>query len=82
MEICLVGALRDGLCPASWIGSIDNDQLWAYLDAFQPELDPLSLLAALDLSLYRQEDERFKALSERAVGLTGMSFGALMGRLL
>jgi len=69
LEICFMGALRDDLCPAPWLGEIDNDRLWDAVNVAQPELDPYSLLAALDLSLYRQSDERFRSFAERAVGL-------------
>lgn len=69
LEICLMGALRDDLCPAPWLGEIGNDRLWEALNRAQSELDPFSLLAALDLALYRQEDERFRSYAERAVGL-------------
>lgn len=69
LEICLLGALRDDLCPAPWLQNMDNDSLWEHLTASRPELDPFSLLAALDLALYRQEDERFRSFAERAVGL-------------
>ena len=69
LKLCLLGALREDLCPALWVSEVDNDQLWEYLNDSQPELDPFSLLAALDLALYRQDDERFSSFAESAVGL-------------
>ena len=64
LEICLLGALRDDLYPGPWLDGIDNDLLWKSLIDCQPRRDPISLLAALDLALLRQEDERFRMFAK------------------
>jgi hypothetical protein len=75
LRICLLGALRDDLCPGRWLEEISDDLLWSSLQACQPEADPFSLLAALDVALYRQHDARFVGFAENAVAaLTGDEF--------
>lgn len=67
LEICCLGALRDDLCPGQWIGHIDDDVVWDVLCRLEPERTPNYLLAALDIALYRQEDERFREFAEHAI---------------
>jgi len=67
IEICLIGALRDDLCPGTWFEEVNDDDLWEALEASQPQLDPFSLLGALDISIHRQYDERFRIFAEEAV---------------
>ena len=67
LDICCLGALRDDLCPGKWVDNRDNDQLWEALSSCDTEGSPVSLLGALDVALYRQGDERFRAFAERAV---------------
>lgn len=75
LEVCLLGALRDDLCPGSWLSDIDDDEAWESLQACQPDNDPFSLLAALDLALYRDHDPRFREFAGKAVArLTATEF--------
>lgn len=67
LEICLLGSLRDDLYPGPWLEGLGNGPLWTALTACQPDLDPVSLLAALDLAFYRLADKRFQKLAEDAV---------------
>lgn len=67
LKICLQGALRDDLCPGAWLEEVGEDELWAALQTCRPQLEPFSLLAALDIALYRLYDERFRAFAEEAV---------------
>jgi hypothetical protein len=67
LEICLLGSLRSDLCPGPWVGEIDDHLLWVSLVDCLPDLDPISLLASLDLALYRLNDERFRAFADDAV---------------
>lgn len=67
LEISLFGALRDDLMPGEWVAAIDNDTLWEALALCHPETNPFSLLGALDIALYRQDDDRFKEFAESAM---------------
>ena len=67
LEICCLGAWRDDLCPGQWIGHIDDDVVWDALCGSTPERTPNYLLAALDIALYRQDDERFREFAEQAI---------------
>ena len=67
LDICCLGALRDDLCPGKWIEEVDNDTVWDALSKCNTEGSPLALLGALDIALYRVDDERFRAFSEQAV---------------
>ncbi len=75
-DICCLGALRDDLLPGQWVEDIDNDSLWEALSSCDVERNPFSLLAALDIALYRQDDKRFREFSVKAVSkLAGKKFG-------
>ena len=67
LDICCLGTLRDDLSPGQWVENIDNDSLWQALSSCDVESDPFSLLGALDIALYRQDDERFQEFSVKAV---------------
>ena len=76
LDICCLGALRDDLLPGQWVEDIDNDSLWEALSSCDVESNPFSLLAALDIALYRQDDKRFREFSVEAVGkLAAGKFG-------
>lgn len=67
LEICLLGAWRDDLCPGSWLHALGDGEVWECLQSAQPELDPISMIAALDIALYRLHDGRFRGFVERCV---------------
>ena len=67
LDICLLGALRDDLSPGQWTDHVPADDLWNSLAACDPMHDPISLLGALDIALYRQDDERFSHFADEAV---------------
>jgi AAA domain len=67
LRISLLGALRDDLCPGQWLGDLSDHVVWTSLQACQPEADPLSLLAGLDVALHRPHDPRFAEFADRAV---------------
>lgn len=67
IEISLFGALRDDLMPGEWVAAIDNDTLWQAFASCHAESNPFSLLGALDIALYRQDDDRFKEFAESAM---------------
>ncbi|MYB26173.1 MAG: hypothetical protein F4X32_01545 [Candidatus Dadabacteria bacterium] len=76
LDICCLGALRDDLSPGQWVEGIGNDSLWEALSSCDVESNPFSLLAALDIALYRQDDKRFREFSVEAVSkLAGERFG-------
>ena len=67
LDICCLGALRDDLCPGQWIVHLDHDTVWQALTSCGAEGAPISLLGALDVALYRQEDVRFREYAAEAV---------------
>ena len=67
LELALFGALRDDLMPGEWVSEIDNDTLWKAITSCHVESSPFSLLGALDIALYRQDDSRFKEFAESAM---------------
>ncbi|HVR09260.1 MAG TPA: hypothetical protein VMW75_14515 [Thermoanaerobaculia bacterium] len=75
LRICLPGALRDDLCPGEWLDPYADDEVWDALQACQPEAEPISLLAALDVALRRQHDSRFAQFADKAIStLLGETF--------
>ena len=80
LDICCLGSLRDDLSPGQWVEKIDNDSLWEALSSCNVESDPFSLLGALDIALYRQDDKRFREFSLMAVNkLANGKFGQVDG---
>ena len=67
LEICCVGALRDDLLPGQWLEGDDDDTVWEALSSIDVRGNPISLLAALDVALYRIADERFHEFAAAAV---------------
>ena len=67
LDICCLGALRDDLTPGQWVTDLDNDAVWDALSSCYATSSPFSLLGALDVALYRQEDERFREFAATAV---------------
>ena len=76
LDICCLGALRDDLCPGQWVVHLDDDAVWQALATCSAEGTPISLLGALDVALYRQDDSRFREYAAEAVTkLCGETFG-------
>ena len=76
LDICCLGAVRDDLMPGPWVGSLDDDAVWKALSSCQVKANPFSLLATLDLALYRQGDPRFREFAADAVAtLSAENFG-------
>ena len=67
LDICCLGALRDDLCPGQWTVDLDDDAVWEALSTCGADGAPISLLAALDVALYRQNDARFQEYATQAV---------------
>ena len=67
LDICLLGAFRENLMPGAWVHGVDNDVLLKAISSCNIESNPYSLLGALDIALYRQDDHRFKDLAENIV---------------
>ena len=87
LDICCLGAVRDDLTPGQWVAAIDDDAVWDALHSCHAKSNPFSLLGALDVALYRQEDPRFREFAAEAVAkLSDDSFdqrdGSDMYRLL
>ncbi len=64
LDICFLGTIRDDLSPGQWIVNVEDDALWEALVPDAQRTDPFSLLGMLDITLYRQHDERFYKFSE------------------
>ena len=67
LDICCLGALRDDLTPGQWVTELDDDAVWDALSSCHATSNPFSLLGALDVALYRQEDERFREFAATAI---------------
>ena len=80
LDICCLGSLLDELAPGQWVSDFDNDTLWNALNACHAKSNPFSLLGALDVALYRQDDPRFRGFAEEAVTqLLDKDFGQQSG---
>ena len=69
LDICCLGALRDDLTPGQWMTDLDDDAVWEALSSCHATNNPFSLLGALDVALYRQEDERFCEFAAAAIAM-------------
>ena len=67
LYICCLGALRDDLTPGQWVADLTSDAVWEALSSYHANSTPFSLLGALDVALYRQEDERFREFAAMAI---------------
>jgi hypothetical protein len=67
LDVCFLGALRDDLSPCRWTENVSDDDLWDALVACRVDSSPYPLIAALDLAIARQHDERFRSFAETAV---------------
>ena len=67
LDICCLGALRDDLCPGQWTAHLKDDSAWEALSTCGADGAPFSLLGALDVAIYRQNDERFREYAAQAV---------------
>ena len=67
LDICCLGALRDDLCPGQWTFHLDGDAVWEALSTCDADGAPISLLGALDVALYRQDDARFQEYATQAI---------------
>lgn len=67
LDICFLGALRDDLCPGQWIEGVENDAVWDALSKCDTKGSPIGLLGALDVALYRADDERFREFAGQAI---------------
>ena len=76
LDICCLGALSDDLSPGQWASEQDNGAVWNALSSCHAESNPFSLLAALDIALYRMQDKRFETFAAEAVAqLCDEAFG-------
>ena len=60
LEICCIGALHDDLLPGRWLERQPNDQVWEALSSIDLRGNPIALLSALDVALFRVSDQRFR----------------------
>ncbi len=76
LEIACLGFLSDSLAPGEWVKDFSDDDVWDALSGFNHATSPFVLLAALDVALYRQKDERYQGLATMAMNvLCDRSFG-------
>lgn len=64
LEICCLGAIHDDLLPGKWVSRFKNDTVWNALSSFHKTENPFSLIATLDIAMYRQDDPRYQKLAE------------------
>jgi hypothetical protein len=67
LEICLLGALRDDLTPASWSCNIPDDDMWKALQAIDTRANPFVALGVLDIAITRQHDSRYESLASEII---------------
>jgi hypothetical protein len=67
LEICLLGALRDDLTPASWTSNIPDDDMWKALQAIDTRANPFAALGVLDIAITRQHDSRYETLAREKI---------------
>ena len=75
LDICCLGALRDDLAPGAWVEGMADEAVWEALQAVKVQGNPIALLGALDVALYRCRDERFLRFADDAVGVLLENFG-------
>ena len=66
LEVCLLGALRDDLCPGKWLTEADDDAIWEELTKHRGSNNPFVLIAGIDVAACRQTDSRFRQFSRDA----------------
>ena len=69
LDICCLGALRDDLSPGAWVEGMDDQTVWEALGGMELKGNPISLLGALDIALYRVGDERFRAFASDVIDM-------------
>ncbi|MGE0469952.1 MAG: hypothetical protein AB7L09_13385 [Nitrospira sp.] len=67
LEICLLGALRDDLGPATWTTNISDDDMWDALATIDTRANPFAALGVLDIAITRQHDSRYEALASNVI---------------
>ena len=67
LNICCSGALRDDLSPGAWLAGFDDDAVWDALQMVEARGNPIALLGALDVALYRVRQERFREFAADAI---------------
>ncbi len=67
LSICCSGALRDDLSPGAWLIGFDDDAVWGALQMVEAHGNPIALLGALDVALYRVRQERFREFAADAI---------------
>ena len=67
LNICCSGALRDDLSPGAWLAGFDDDAVWDALQMVEAHGNPIALLGALDVALYRVRQERFREFAADAI---------------
>ena len=66
LDLVCLGALRDDLSPGKWTRRFSHDRVWRAIESIHPMSNPISLLGALDVALYRISDARFLRFAIRA----------------
>ena len=67
LNICCSGALRDDLSPGAWLAGFDDDAVRDALQMVEARGNPIALLGALDVALYRVRQERFREFAADAI---------------
>ena len=64
LDICCLGALRDDLSPGAWLEGVDDETVLAALASMPIQGNPIALLGALDVALYRVGSKPFRKIAE------------------
>lgn len=67
LHISCLGAMHDDLSPGLWLSDETDDSVWSALEGVSSGFNPFSLLGALDVALYRQQDQRFHNFAFKAI---------------
>lgn len=67
LDVCCLGAVHDDLMPGAWLEGLQNDAVWKALRSIELVGNPIVLLGALDVAMYRLGDKRFLTFAKGAV---------------
>ena len=66
LDICCLGALRDDLSPGAWLEGVGDEIVLGALASMPVRGNPIALLGAMDVALYRVGREPFREIAETA----------------
>lgn len=67
LRVAGIGCLTDHLAPGAWLNGFSDDEVWDSIAEIGLDRDPFSVIAKLDIAMYRLHDSRFATLAASAV---------------